>query len=496
MDVLGALKDQMTGMEARLESRIEQRISRLEAKLNSSDQSSAMKIESVEDDHHEYNNGQTGADAQEADEEHPSSPGNSHDADEQKVSEAHELLRLMGHDEVEMHPGEPVHPGQPSLPANHTTLAAFLLKWPSIKLLLSDTLEKEGVQHINDFPIGQEQQRGPLRVWGRGEGYLVGNKQETSANQIMTDVTGDSPNANTDAPSPYSDSAISTDRDAWGPVGLPGTQNVEIYKAGVLHADGNANFDRATVKQYVKSFEENVLNMHPILIPKQLHAMVTVFLDSLPQSNPKAPSKGSAKFVAGIAHSGSDAGLKRKRSPALEEQSPGVPFQKPGVPNRSIDSALVLAVLALGKICLWKDKIPELVQDQEPAAYTNSPSVRNGVLSSPAQGSPPGLLSTQASSLPSPKEPDRSLSSRRPSLQGANPPLRGQNMKRNLDVIPGLEYFGMAADILGSHLGSFTLRNVYVALFLGLYHGQLGRVLESWSYIALAGRQLQVVLRP
>jgi hypothetical protein len=69
-------------------------------------------------------------------------------------------------------------------------------------------------------------------------------------------------------------------------------------------------------------------------------------------------------------------------------------------------------------------------------------------------------------------------------------------MKRNLDVIPGLEYFALAVDIFGSHIGGHSLKHVHVALFLGLYHGQLGRVVESWSYIALAGRTLQVVLRP
>lgn len=487
----------MTNIDSRIErldSKFDRRISRLEDKLVPSDQLTGMKVESVEEDRHDYNSPPAaGVTAQESNEEQSSSPGNSNGPDSQKVADAQELLRRMDHDNLEKDPGEPVHPGQPSLPAGHTTLAAFLLKWPSIKALVHEPLAKEGILHINDFPVGQEQQRGPLRVWGRGEGYFAGNKHD---NQVMTDLTGDSPSANVDAPSPYSDSAISTDRDAWGPVGLPATQGVEVYKGGMPANEGL--FDRAHVKQYVKSFEDNVLNMHPILIPKQLHAMVTIFLDQLPQANPK-PTKNPAKFVQTIgpsnSHAGTDSGLKRKRSPALDDQSPGIAYQKSGVPNRSIESALVLAVLALGKICLWKSKIPELVPDHEPAAYS-SPSVRNGTLSSPAQGSPPGLLSTQASSLPSPKEPERSLSSRRPSLQGANPGLRGQNVKRNLDVIPGLEYFGMAADILGTHMGEFNLKSVYTALFLGLYHGQLGRVLESWSYIALAGRQLQVVLRP
>ncbi|ETS82120.1 hypothetical protein PFICI_07122 [Pestalotiopsis fici W106-1] len=485
-----------------------QRITSLEHSINTnSNHSSDTKVESIEGDQHPNDYGLSAQESKNAteDEQQSSPRRNSDDPDKkQMVQHAAKVIEEMDQDDIESNPGPPIMPGAPSLPTNHTTLAALLLKWPSIEGLVKPVLKREGIHHINEFPISQEQQRGVLRVWGRGEGYILSNaKHESKFGQVITDVTqvDDSPGDTAhSAPSPYSEREGWTDREAWGTVGGGPTSTVEIHKGGVLYADGTPDFDRATVKQYVQSFKDNVLNMHPILIPTQLDAMVTMFLDSLPQST-KSAYKSGAKFVQSVGSSatplGPEPGSKRKRSPAVEE--PNIHIHRTGVPvSRSIHSALVLSVLALGKICLHKTRIPEPVSDSDGAVYHNSPHVRNGgPVSSPSQGSPPGPLPIQASGLPSPKDyNDRNMASRRASLQGSNATLRGQNYKRNIDVIPGLEYFALAGDILGSQISGYTLKHVYVELFMGLYHGQLGRVIESWSYIASAGRTLQVVLRP
>jgi hypothetical protein len=65
-----------------------------------------------------------------------------------------------------------------------------------------------------------------------------------------------------------------------------------------------------------------------------------------------------------------------------------------------------------------------------------------------------------------------------------------------LDVIHGLDYFAYATDILGGQLAGTSLRHIYAYLLAGLYHGQLGRVLESYAYIKEAGFALQIKLRP
>ncbi len=63
----------------------------------------------------------------------------------------------------------------------------------------------------------------------------------------------------------------------------------------------------------------------------------------------------------------------------------GLP-RRPGF-QRSVSNAVVLMVLALGKICLMKDrKIPHVVQVNDP--NHPSPVVRNGHPASPSQSSP------------------------------------------------------------------------------------------------------------
>ncbi|KAI0134125.1 hypothetical protein BJ170DRAFT_716509 [Xylariales sp. AK1849] len=471
--------------------KMDQRMTNLEQAIKVPRRSSDLKVESIEGegDRHESELS--------AHDEHRSSPQEPSDPE---VENAHNVLLEMDEAEIENQPGPPVIPGQPTMPADHTTLAALLLKWPSIGGMVGDLIQ-EKIHYIDEFPIRQEQQRGLLRVFGRGEGFdqeirpASSRLEHEPQDQIMTEVTDD-----------FSEGVASPmpSGDVWGQVGGLTPYNVD-YKGGVLNMDGNPDFDREKVTMYVKSFKDNILNMHPILVPKQLDAMVTMFLKTLPPppqpAKPMGQSSG-AKFVnensrSNIAPSVPETGTKRKRSPAAEEQNPSIAFQKPGLPYRSIHSALVLAVLALGKICLHKGAMPDVVHEQDQQMY-GSPSVRNGILASPSQGSPPGHIpQSQSSGLPSPKEYDRSMSSRRPSLQGAATTVKGAHtMKRNVDVIPGLEYYALAADIFGSHIGGNSLKHVYTALFLGLYHGQLGRVGESWSYTALGCRTLQVILRP
>lgn len=188
-------------------------------------------------------------------------------------------------------------------------------------------------------------------------------------------------------------------------------------------------------------------------------------------------------------------GFKRKRSPGANEQvegTVGLPYRA-GTPQRSITTALVLMMLALGKICEHRGKIPDVINDN-PLNSNGSPFSKNGHPPSPLQYSPPPM-SSQSSGLPSPQEAERSFPSRRTSTDG---PISGTPLPnlRNLDVIPGLAYFAVATDIIGNQLGGNSLQHVHVNILAGLYHGQLGRVLESHAYIHEACRALQVILQP
>ncbi len=71
----------------------------------------------------------------------------------------------------------------------------------------------------------------------------------------------------------------------------------------------------------------------------------------------------------------------------------------------------------------------------------------------------------------------------------------GSPFKRNIDVIPGLDYAGYALDISGSQLAGRSLSHVHFHILAGLYYGQLGRVIDSYAHIKEAGWALHSNMR-
>lgn len=405
--------------------------------------------------------------------------------------EARTITREM-EEEKEVEPGPIVRPGVPSIPPNHTTLAATLLKWSSISILVRGILEAENVKYVDEYPIRQEERRGLLRIWGRGEGLESSLRVDKADREAIRDA-GTMEMVHDD----ISDAGAPSPADCWGGIG-GSPAPIDGKPVVVLQTP---DFSEASVWKYVKSFQDNIQNMHPLIIPVELNALVKLFLDTVQQSmnRPSRSAPGAiAKFV-GTASPVEAVGSKRKRSSpgpdgGAESPSPS-PKTKP-VFQRSINNALVLLVLALGKVCLHKDRIPDVVAVSEPPPPHGSPMARNGYPASPIQGSSPSQ-SSHSHSAPSPKEgSERPGPSRRASFQGGGAPKGGTSLKRNLDVIHGLEYFAYAADILGGQLAGTSLRHIYAYLLAGLYHGQLGRVLESYAYIKEAGFALQIKMRP
>lgn len=400
---------------------------------------------------------------------------------------------LANEDELEAEPGRPVTPGEPAIPINHTTLAGLLLEWPPIEHITKHHVEKAGIRHVSEFPISQEQNRGPLLVYGRGEDLHSLRHQRDLQEHGRLDMCEE-----------LSDMASPPLAVDWGQLGglSPGDQVEYQYRGGVLGFDGNPDFSDATVRRYVQSFKDNILNMHPIIQPRDLDEWVRQFLDALPRTQSKSlrtqPSKSvPASATSAFASTPAETmtGSKRKRSSPGPEWSDG-PVVRAGRPDRSIHSALILTVLALGKICLHRSRIPDAVHDFAPQG---SPMTRNGVPASPMRGSPPSYSShSHSSSLASPRDPERPAHSRRSSIHGAGSGVRvGYNLKKNYEQIPGLEYFAFATDILGNYAGAFkNLKTVYANIFAGLYQGQLARPLESFAFIHTAGHKLQVIMRP
>ncbi|KAG6014303.1 hypothetical protein E4U43_006683 [Claviceps pusilla] len=465
----------------RLESHLENRLSKLESCV-SQHNGGRTKSDSIADEELRAMHGS----------QFPAEEGSEHHYYDETPREYPERppMQLMAEDELEQEPGELVPPGEPAIPMNHTTLAGLLLNWPVIRDIVRPHLEPAGIRHVSEYPISTEQNRGVLIVYGRGEDSHPSRPQPTlPIDHCQLDLADDSSDTATSSP-------LAAD---WGHLGgmSPADQFVE-YKGGVLASDGNPDFSEQKVWSYVQTFQDHILNMHPIIQPKVLREWVQHFLESLPpRSTPLKPSKAAAASFAV-----NNAGSKRKRSPASDEfeVSPTPSGATWGRPERSIHNALILTILALGKVCQHREYIPDAVHQTE-TNWRGSPLTRNALSQSPAQGSPPSLSSAcQSSGLASPREPERSGGrSRRSSVHGSGngQGRQSMNLKKNYEVIPGLEYFAFATDILGNHIGAYkNMKNVYALIFAGLYHGQLARPMESFAFIHQAGHKLQVIMRP
>ncbi|TQW00715.1 hypothetical protein V2A60_001767 [Cordyceps javanica] len=399
---------------------------------------------------------------------------------------------ILPEDEVETEPGPPPPLGEPAIPRNHTTLAGLLLDWPSIQEMTKHHVEREGITYVGEYPISQEQNRGLLILYGRGEDNRMSRRQRDRERERELDQQSvDMPDDSSDSPSP----STVTEAADWGTMGGLSPYDHVDYRSGVLGPDGNPDFSETKVWSYVQSFKENILNMHPIVQPPILDQWVRQFLDSFPLTGNKNNSKASTAWA--VNSSMEPPGSKRKRSspgPAdsIDGSSAASPTSKIGRPNRTIHTALILTILALGKVCQHRDYIPDALHVGDPMPHGRFHL--NGIPQSP-KGSPPGDVSrSQSSSLASPREQERPYNGRRSSLAGNN---RSGLLKKNYENIPGLEYFAFATDILGNHLGSYNnMKNVYADIFAGLYQGQLGRPLESFAFIHRASHKLQVIMRP
>lgn len=436
-----------------------------------------------------------------ADEEPNAPPRSSFDGEDESTPQyyndgsPHDLLddfaksagvSVMAEDQLEEEPGHPVPPGEPAIPINHTTPAGFLLAWPSIYRIVGPHLRAKGIKHITEYPISHEQNRGPLIVYGRGEDAHPSYRAREIPN--------------------HGQLSMSTD---WRRLGrLSPVDPVVVETCGILGSDINLDFSETKVRGYVASFQDNILNLHPIIQPRILQEWVRHFLDTLPpkSTQPKFANvkKGFAVEDITLHMVNETTSLKRKRSfesdgPAEVTSTPGV--RRSGRLERSINNALILTILALGKICLHRDRVHDAVHDMYPLSH-NSSMIGNGISTSPSQSSPPSLSSHSHSSgdlAALPSQPERGFQSRQSSIHGCSTETSGgrSGLKKNYEAIPGFEYFAFATDILGNYTGAYmNMKHVYALIFAGLYQGQLARPMESFAFIHQASHKLQVIMRP
>lgn len=387
--------------------------------------------------------------------------------------------------------GDPKPPGPPAIPVNHTTGAAKLLNCGPIAMMTRGAPFPRYITRRDLFPIVQEERRGLLKLFGKGEGYDLARGYNVDVQAEHLDSTPSDLHSEASSPAAGED---------WGQVGgltPPGNSENPIQR-GDLNANGMPDFRKETVDDLVDSYMNNMNIMHPLITEKVRDQLIENFLKSVAEPQPKH------RQVAALHQQGStpeSPGSKRKRSrDASSEYQESLNIyrdsSKPGHPQRTISTALVLAMLALGAICKRKEKIRDVSgsSDQDTPSYRSSPQLKNGYPPSPIHGSP--IMPGQSPDIASPQEVDRlHPHSRRTSMDRSATHLTSGVKPRNMDMMPGLHYFAMATDILGNQLAGNTLQHVHVGILLSLYHGQLGRVLESWPYLNAACRSLVFKLR-
>ncbi|KAF2402514.1 hypothetical protein EJ06DRAFT_343294 [Trichodelitschia bisporula] len=365
-------------------------------------------------------------------------------------------------------------------PPQHNTGAHHLIEWKGI----TKYFQQAGV--FSEEYAQREEEKQPLLA---PYGYR----------HFSEDRSGSAPMA--DAPSPAL-SGVSPHSD---PIGWPSpddsifgdsfkpTPNSQQTNVGGLNPDASLRLDRSTVHRLYSSYMRNMWVLHPFLGAAWLEKETDQFIR---QYSPTPLTPQSSFVVPPIPPNRAGYGglpAKRKR-PSTEDEhyydSSGMPYSAP--PRHEIRksprNAIILLVLALGKLLehdAW------FLQDGKPVP----PAVNNFLGSQYMATSPTDFK-------PSPTQSHASLNHASPGAQSGyasrsssaeRSSERRKFCVRNVDKIPGLAYFASALHILSTIIAGTDIIHAQAFLLAGLYYGQLGKVMESWTWISNASRVTNIL---
>ena len=276
----------------------------------------------------------------------------------------------------------PDHTKLNDIAVEHNTAAQKLFRWPSIKRLLEKSRLKESERDEN-FVMNFEFRKGPMRLYGRGQGQEPGES-------IRLGAGATSPAASTASGLSDEGASPSSSIDSsWGYginpyLGEPRTDS----GLGGLNPNNTLRLDAKTVDSLLKNYLMHMHIMHPFLDEANLTRMMENFkrryglasstagnanIDALrdPATGFSRPAKRKAsdgQFFVGDTVAPVAASQNPSNSPLLE---------------RSPTTAMVLLILALGKICEYRKPLPGPVpmNTTEPFTYqARSSSPQPGLL--------------------------------------------------------------------------------------------------------------------
>lgn len=367
-----------------------------------------------------------------------------------------------------------------TLPADHTTAVhTMLLDWSTMRQFV-----KNIIPNGMNYPRELEENRGTLKLYGRGEGVDLFDGAHGS---IPTFDTGNDVGC----------AAASHESNNWR-IGLTApTTGADYHRSvlqhnwGGLNIDGTIKLDARTVRRLHQSYLSHIHLLQPFLDKKVLASMVERFIQLYsPNVNERG---GISPYAVPETYPSRRFSKKRKLSESSPVSRSGVGvIPSPGNQiDRSIGNAIVLLVLALGRICEHKMYLPvplggpnTIVDNALQMSSTDSP---HETVESPASSH------STLVSIPSPEINGSCPMNRRPSPQRF---LTGREEAagRNMDTTPGLAYYTYAVEILGTVHGGNDLSHGQAGVLACLYMGQLARVLESWNWICYACRVCGVLI--
>lgn len=392
------------------------------------------------------------------------------------------------HDRIDRQSSQPIIPpenrsGELTIPLQHSTYAHKLLEWPVIKSHLDRT---DFTQHyVNNL----EQCRPVIRPYGRGAGEEKNDPGKGPSSPADSSTSSSRSDDQDVSPSPNG---------PWGQClryPLPLIDGPD--HPGGQKANGFLNLDEAMIDKYFQSYLNHLHNLHPFLNRRMLGGMINRFkkrysLDkglSVADRNMAATSKKRKHGEdATSPYNGSLTRLDTydRRSSRDEDENP----EKKRRLEHSLSNAIILLVLALGKICMSESKLPGPVADAYPSPSSN-----------PSQASPPSSVGHRTAGYRN--SPDyqgmtvldssNHQTVERSSTASAHTTTSVER-KRNLDVIPGLAYYSVAINIIGEHLGENCIEEVQACILAGLYAGQLAHVAQSHKWIGLACNACQILV--
>lgn len=356
----------------------------------------------------------------------------------------------------------------------HTTAAhKMVTAWPTIYQLL----DPQDMPSKN-YNVTENELRGPLRLYGKGEAEESG---DSGAFGAASPTAGDD---EPDAPTPpdYSLSMLSQEIRRSDP-----TTN------GIQPVDGTLNLDSKEITRLFDNYKKHIHRLHPFLHLASLGTYIDAFITKYSPDH-RNPVTASPLIGPNGATDSLMRGIKRKRSePSLSSSmDSSTQARLPPRPGRSLANVIVYLVLALGKVCEAKDPLPGPLQDDRGAmlppslhGYGMSPALRkmSPNTSNKISGTPPGGMS------------DIKMHNMSPQSSVDSSPTAERKTAHNVDVIPGLAYYREACSILGDFCDSNSLPSAQARLLAGLYKGQLARVQESWSWLYDAARICKLRIR-